>query len=103
VPRHLRVQALQPLLDRRALAVGVEAHEAQFPTPGHDNIVIPRLLVLWVVAAVMMLFRTYITELLSLWQLKSIYHHHFSLNTTAFASMDGAGASMLHGATSAYN
>ena len=55
VPRDLQMQPLQPLLERRALAVGVKAYKTQFATPGHHHVVVSRLLIVFVVTAVMML------------------------------------------------
>ncbi len=55
LPRDLQMQPLQPLLESRALAVGVKTYKAQFATPGHHHVVVSRLLIVFVVAAVMML------------------------------------------------
>jgi len=57
VPCDLRMQALQPLLQRRALLlaaqfVGVESDEAQLAAMGHHDIVVARVFVVWVVVSV---------------------------------------------------
>jgi hypothetical protein len=60
VPRDLRVEALQPLLERRALVVaaqwvGVETDEAQSTAPGEHDVVIARVFVVCVVGSVVVL------------------------------------------------
>jgi hypothetical protein len=49
------VQSLQPILERRTLAVGVDSDESQFTTPGHEHVVVAYVFVILVVVSVVIL------------------------------------------------
>jgi hypothetical protein len=46
-----RAQAFQPFLEGRPVSIGIESHEAQFAPPRHEDVVVPRLLVVFLVAS----------------------------------------------------